>query len=133
MPELFYSSSAPVRPEDLQTLFQQTDWAANRTLDQIEHMLTGTYAYVGVWLEAKLIGFGRAVSDGVFRAFIEDVIVDSTWRGQGIGDRIMRHLLEQLNAVEEIVLCCHDDLVSFYARYGFAAKSMPHLNIWRGK
>ncbi len=72
------------------------------------------------------------MTDGLYRAFIEDIVVDAAWRKQGIGGEIVRHMLEALDSVEEVVLNCHDDLIPFYAAYGFRVMTMTHMNIWKG-
>ncbi len=41
---------------------------------------------IGVWKENELIGFARVVSDGVFRAYLEDVVVHESVRNKGIGE-----------------------------------------------
>jgi GNAT superfamily N-acetyltransferase len=79
-----------------------------------------------------LIGFARAVTDDLFRAYIEDVIVDEAYRGQGIGGEITRRLLERLAHVEEIALNCEDHLIPFYERFGFERFPMTHMHIWMG-
>lgn len=35
---------------------------------------------VGAWKDDTLIGFARAVSDGKFRAYIEDIVIHSLFR-----------------------------------------------------
>ena len=51
----------------------------------IEKMLKNSIA-IGVWEENELVGFARVVSDGVFRAYIEDVVVHENVRNKGIGE-----------------------------------------------
>src|SRR4051794_14642709 len=114
MTNYLYEFTINIYEGDLARLFAQTDWAANRSLDKIHKLLAYTPVCLCVWDSAQLIGFGRAVTDDVFRALIEDVVVDAPYRGQGIGREIMRRLLERLDHVEEIVLNCHDDLIPFY-------------------
>jgi GNAT superfamily N-acetyltransferase len=72
-----------------------------------------------VWLEGELIGFGRAISDGVFRAMIDDVIVDENHRGLGIGAMIMSDLLQQLADVDQVFLNTRIELHGFYRSKGF--------------
>jgi hypothetical protein len=49
----------------------------NRTLEQVEIMLKNTPAWVClVDVDSnKMVGFARALTDGIFKALIEDVIV----------------------------------------------------------
>jgi len=45
---------------------------------------------------SRIIGMGRAISDRVSDAYIQDVTVHSDYRGRGIGKAIVRKLLERL-------------------------------------
>jgi len=75
-------------------------------------MLAGSQAVVSAWEHSQLVGFGRANSDGVFRAVLWDVVVAGSHQGQGLGRRLVRALLEEItdrcedvaNIIEGIVL-----------------------------
>ena len=132
MTDYLYEFTINIYEGDLQRLFAQTDWVANRSPDAIRTILDKTLVCLGVWEGDHLIGFGRAVTDDLFRALIEDVVVDQAYRQQGIGAEIMRRLLERLDHVEEIVLNCEDHLIPFYERLGFRRTGMTYMNIWKG-
>ncbi len=132
MTDYRYQFTNTIAISDLHRLFAQTDWTNQRTPDQLQAMLDQTRVCLGVWDGDKLIGFARAVTDDLFRAMIEDVIVDEAYRGHGIGAEIMRRLLERLAHVEELVLNCHDHLIPFYERLGFERVSMTYMHIWKG-
>ena len=129
---LTYSFAQIITPADLLPLFAQAGWTANRSSEAIQTLLDHTRVYLGVWDGTRLVGFARAITDDLFRAYIEDVIVDSTYRGQGIGAEIMRHLLTRLAHVEEITLNCEDHLIPFYERFGFERVGMAYMHIWKG-
>ena len=48
-----------------------------------------------VFDENMLIGFGRAISDGVYQAAIYDVVVSPNYQGKGIGKLIVQHIIEK--------------------------------------
>ncbi len=127
-----YEFTNRITVADLQALFAQASWTATRSPDTIQAMLDHTRVCLGVWDDDRLIGFARAVTDDIFRAVVEDVIVDQAYRGQGIGRELMRRLLDRLAHVEEIVLVCEDDLIPFYTALGFERFTMTHLHIWHG-
>lgn len=64
----------------LQALLAQTTWAQHRTIEGIETMLRLTGAGVTARSEGRLAGFARALTDGAYRALIDDVMVDEGWR-----------------------------------------------------
>lgn len=127
-----YSFSKPLHGEAVYPLFQQTSWAANRTPAQIQTLLDNTLINLGVWDDEKLIGFARVITDDLTRAFIEDVVVDSAYRSQGVGHGILEALLKRLAHVEELILCCEVALIPFYESVGFQVKNFTFMNKWQG-
>ena len=73
-----YSFERPLAPQDVQRLLKQTGWASNRDISGIEKMLANSFLTIGVWDDDRLIGFARVFSDGVYRALIDDVVVDES-------------------------------------------------------
>lgn len=116
-----YSFERPIDPEQLQSLFRQTDWAGNRSIEGIQAMLKGTAIALGAWEDDRLIGFARTITDGRYRGLIDDVVVEKSRRGQGIGTELMQRLLKRLTeiGIEEIFLRCGRGEVAFYHRHGF--------------
>jgi ribosomal protein S18 acetylase RimI-like enzyme len=117
--DLIFSCERPVTVEDLLPLFAQTHWADKRDPDDVRRMLAATQIVMGVWQQDRLIGFARVLTDGLYRAIIDDVVVDGEFRKLGIGERMMRDLAAQLSEVEEIFLRCDPDMVPYYSRLGY--------------
>jgi len=91
-----------------------------RTPEQIDLVLRGSPA-VGAWHGEQLIGFARAVTDGVLRAYVEDVIVAPSRRGSGIGQAVLDRLIQELGAIPVVTLFCSPDLVRYYEANFFLA------------
>lgn len=83
-------------------------------------MVRNSAVCVTAWRGQKLIGFGRATSDAIFRGTIWDVVVDSQEIGQGIGRAIVEKLLlsRQLATCERIYLMTTNS-AEFYKKLGF--------------
>jgi hypothetical protein len=78
-----YSFERPLAPQDVQRLLKQTSWASHRDIPGIEKMLENSFLTIGVWDDDRLIlrrlrSFARVLSDGVYRALIDDVVVDES-------------------------------------------------------
>jgi predicted GNAT family N-acyltransferase len=129
--DIEYSFTRPIPPDELRRLFALTGWTNTRTTAEIQHVLAHSVC-VGAWQGNQLVGFARAITDDLFRAFIEDVIVAEALRGQGIGLALMRALLGRLAHVQEIALGCEDRLVGYYSQLGFVRHDQNHLHIWKG-
>ena len=72
------------------------------------------HAYDG----AKLVGYARAISDGVTTAYVSNVMVDPDYRRRGIARRVMAALMDGREGVK-FVLHTRTGSRSFYAAIGF--------------
>jgi ribosomal protein S18 acetylase RimI-like enzyme len=111
------------RRDELVALFQSLWWTAGRNAEAVERMLEGSDVVEGLVDRAsdRLVGFARAITDGTFLAVVLDVIVAPSFRGSGLGARLMDELLArpELAGVDSIELVCQPELVAFYRRWGF--------------
>lgn len=114
-----YSFDREIEPEQLQNLLRQTGWANRRSIEGIQQMLDGTPLTLGAWEGGRLVGFVRVITDGIYRALIDDVVVEESKRGTGIGSELMQRVVERLAEVEEVFLRCGEHVVPFYGRHGF--------------
>lgn len=71
--------------------------------------------------EDRAVGMGRAISDGVSDAYIQDVVVRGDLRGEGIGGMIVRSLLDECRerGLEWIGLIAEEGTEHFYSELGF--------------
>lgn len=131
--ELVYSFTREVDIEQLQRLLGQTHWANKRSLRDIRHMLDHTQVCLTVWQADRMVGFARLLTDDVFRALIDDVVVDNELRGQGIGKAMMERIVARFQHVEELMLGCLEEMVPFYEQFGFERPHHPHLELKPGR
>ena len=116
-----FSEKKSLQPEQLLTLFQQAPWAKGRTLSDAREMLRHTDVAMCAWDGDRLVGFGRVLTDFVYRATIWDVIVDEAFQKQGIGAEIVQRILHhpRLKKVELFWLCTRRP--GFYEKLGFSS------------
>ena len=67
-----------------------------------------------------MIGFGRATTDGVFRAVLWDVVVDKRYQNKGLGRKIVQTILHsnKVSKVEKVYIMT-TNCKTFYANLGF--------------
>jgi len=125
-----FSERKDFDPAQLVTLYDGAPWAKARTVDGIKDMLARTDLAISAWDGPRMIGFGRVLTDYVYRASIWDLIVDSAYQGQEIGTQIMQRILEHpdLKQVELFWLCTRDKQ-SFYEKLGFSANEQTGM-VW---
>jgi GNAT superfamily N-acetyltransferase len=108
---------------DALTAFLTTSayWGRWRGRDEIEAQLASAWRVVGLYAGTTMVGFARAVSDGVAFAYLADVYVDPDHRGSGRGTALVRELVEG-NGADRFRWMLHTkDAHGLYAEFGFAA------------
>jgi ribosomal protein S18 acetylase RimI-like enzyme len=125
-----FSERKDIDAAQLVRLYAQAPWAAGRTEEDIRSMLAQTDVVLSAWDGPALIGFGRVLTDYVYRASIWDVIVDRDYQGQDIGTQLMQRILAhpELKRVDLFWLCTRDKQ-AFYEKLGFSAKEQTGM-VW---
>lgn len=95
-------------------------WAGGRSGRDLRRMLRGSDAVVSGWKDDRLVAFGRATSDGVYRAVLWDVVVAGSHAGRGVGRRLVQTLLDTpaVARAERVYLMTTNGR-GFYERLGF--------------
>ncbi len=111
----------------VETLYRQAGWwhENDATADDnawIDALVRGSFCFAGAFAAGEMIGMGRAISDGVSDAYIQDVTVLRAFRGRGIGAEIIRRLCRELRyrRIGWIGLVAEPGTQAFYRRLGFA-------------
>ncbi|MFZ1735941.1 MAG: GNAT family N-acetyltransferase [Candidatus Moraniibacteriota bacterium] len=128
-----YQFGAKIKAEELANLFVGTSWADGRTPEKITVLLRNTPLHVSAWYGEQMVGFLRAMTDEVYRAVLDDLVVDEKFRGQEIGETMMNQMMERLRNVEEVSLDCEEELVPYYKKFGFLSDQFHCLRVWRRK
>lgn len=84
-----------------------------RLLEGSEHVVLAREAESG-----RVVGFVTAIGDGVLSAYIPLLEVLPEYQGKGVGTELVRRMLALLEDRYMVDLCCDEDLVAFYERFG---------------
>ena len=82
-------------------------------------LLRGSSHVVLAWDEERLVGFVTALSDGVLMAYLPLLEVLPEYQGRGIGTALVDQVLGEIGELYGVDVCCDEDLVPYYARFGF--------------
>jgi len=89
----------------------------------IESLIRGSFLFAVAVPSSSgpAIGMGRVISDGSSDGYIQDVVVSKDFRGNGIGERIVRDLASRAReaGLVWIGLIAEEGTVDFYRRAGF--------------
>jgi ribosomal protein S18 acetylase RimI-like enzyme len=77
-----------------------------------------SYATVFIYHENRIIGFGRAISDGVYQAAIYDLAVHPDFQKKGLGNIILKNILSKLPHCN-IILYASPGKEGFYTKNDF--------------
>jgi spermidine synthase len=109
--------------EAVVTLFKDAGWwdESYGNGDFIPRIIRRSTVYLGAFAGERLIGMGRAISDGVSDAYIQDVVVLKEMRGHGIGRRIVEEIVRRLRrrGIDWIGLVSTPGSEGFYESMGF--------------
>ena len=105
-------------------------WARKRNHKSLKKLLHRSSVVITLWQKKRLVGFGRATSDQIYRAVLWDIVVDKKYQYLGIGKRIVDSILENslVSKTEKIYLMtthCDD----FYLKMGFNIEKKQKLMI----
>jgi len=90
-----------------------------RDPEKLRAAAANSYAVCTAYVDSQLIGFGRAISDGVYQSAIYDVVVRPEIQGRGVGKALMEALLEKLPRHGPILIYAAPGKQDFYRQFGF--------------
>ena len=68
-------------------------WAKNRTIKDLKKCLANSDVVISLWVDNEIVGFGRALTDGIYRGVLWDIVIDQNHQGKGFGKLIVKNLL----------------------------------------
>lgn len=123
---------SPEVAEEMTELYRRAGWLAPEESGAfIPRAMAGSAVALGAFDGSRLIGMGRAISDGVSDAYIQDIAVSPDYRRRGIGGEIVRRIVAALQAhgIDWIGLVGEPGTEHFYEELGFVRK--PGHTLWK--
>lgn len=108
-------------------MFAVEGWWPERTAETMDRAIAASSA-VGAWRGDTLVGFARIVTDGTFRAYVDDVIVDRGHRLEGVAGALVGALIDPLPAGVLVSVFCAPSLQPVYEGMGFSATKQTVLH-----
>ena len=110
-------------------LSTQAYWGRWRTRDQVDQQLDGAWRVVGAYRRSTgaLVGFARAVSDGVALAYLADVFVDPDHRGRGLGRALVAAMIDGGPGADFRWMLHTSDAHPLYREFGFTVPDETYM------
>ncbi|HQO10532.1 MAG TPA: GNAT family N-acetyltransferase [Clostridiales bacterium] len=122
--DIKYSIVKSADPVQIRDLYMQAGWwnkENDSKDDYVATIIKNTYLFAIAEADGRIIGMGRAISEGVSDAYIQDVTVLKEYRKKGIGSRIIQILVDKLRSdnISWIGLISEPGAEKFYTDLGF--------------
>ncbi|MGA9290827.1 MAG: GNAT family N-acetyltransferase, partial [Anaerobacillus sp.] len=104
--------------EEMKEVYQSVGWMKH-TNDVIKRVFDASDIKVLVKVNNRIVGLGKAISDGKFNASIYDIVVHKDFQNKGIARQILNHILKQLKEVSCVHIISTTGNEEFYWKQGF--------------
>ncbi len=94
-------------------------WAKGRPREAVERTVREAQRVVGLYHEGRQVGFARAFTDGVSIAYLADVYVLPEFRDRGLGEELVREVVENGPYADRKWLLHTADAHGLYRKFGF--------------
>ena len=95
-------------------------WAKSRTIHDLKKCLANSDVITSVWVGNEIVGFGRALTDGIYRGVLWDIVIDNNHQGKGFGTLIVKNLLssKKIKNTKKLYLMTTNKKL-FYSQFDF--------------
>ena len=95
-------------------------WAKDRTISDLKKCLANSDVIISLWVGNEIVGFGRALTDGIYRGVLWDIVIDQNHQGKGFGTLIIKNLLssKKIKNTKKLYLMTTNKKL-FYSQFNF--------------
>ena len=119
------TEKARLQLETIVAFLSRAYWAQGRTRAVIERSIEHSHCF-GLYAGERQIGFARVVTDCATFAYLCDVFIDESYRGQGLGKWLMSVVMDHpdLQGLRRWILATRD-AHGLYRQFGWAELKDP--------
>jgi len=105
-------------------------WAKNRTIKDLKKCLANSDVVISLWVGEEIVGFGRALTDGIYLGVLWDIVIDKNHQGKGFGTLIVKNLLssKKIKNTKKLYLMTTNKKL-FYSQFNFKEVTTQNLLI----
>ena len=105
-------------------------WAKSRTINDLKKCLANSDVVISLWVGNDIVGFGRALTDGIYRGVLWDIVIDKNHQNKGFGTLIVKNLLSSktIKNTKKIYLMTTNKKL-FYSQFNFNEVTSQNLLI----
>ena len=105
-------------------------WAQSRSINELKKCLANSDVIISLWVGNEIVGFGRALTDGIYRGVLWDIVIDQNHQGRGYGKLIVQNLLssKKIKNTKKLYLMTTNKKL-FYSQFNFKEVTSQNLLI----
>jgi predicted GNAT family acetyltransferase len=103
--------------DEMKATLKEDVFDNGRSPQQLQASFQNSYATCIAYVNNRIVGTARVLSDGICNAYIVDVWTFTTYRRQGIASKMISLLLEKVPG--QHVCLFTEDAIDFYEKLGF--------------
>tara|TARA_B100000085_G_scaffold18953_1_gene16259 strand:+ start:478 stop:933 length:456 start_codon:yes stop_codon:yes gene_type:complete len=105
-------------------------WAKSRKINDLKKCLANSDVVISLWVGNEIVGFGRALTDGIYRGVLWDIVIDHNYQGKGFGKLIVNNLLssKKIKNTKKLYLMTTNKKL-FYSQLDFQEVTSQNLLI----
>ena len=133
-----YKEVKSICDEDLRPLYESVGWLSyTDKISDLSILLTACQLVYSAWHDELLVGLIRTIGDGISILYVQDILVLPAYQGQGIGTRLLQHVMERSIDIRQFVLITDGSeenkaQVAFYKKQGLLTFEESGLcGLWR--
>ena len=107
----------------------QAYWGRWRDRSDVERQISASWRVIGAYERAtgRMVGFARAVSDGVALAYLADLFVVDDMRGKGLGKGLVTAMIDDGPGAGFRWMLHTSDAHGLYEQFGFRKPDQTYL------
>lgn len=117
--QINYKTMKEFDEEKLQGLFLSVEWDSGNYPNKLKKAIKNSHRVYSAWDDEKLVGLMNSLSDGVMTVYFHYLLVRPDYQGRGIGEKLVKLMLDEYQDLARKVVIAYDSEVEFYKKYGF--------------
>jgi len=113
------SETRNINIEDILELYKANEWSSVNKPDQLYNGLLNSETLITAWDNKKLVGLGKAISDGYLTVYYPHLLILPDYQGKGIGKMIFDKMQEKYRDFHMQMLTADGKAIDFYKKNGF--------------
>ena len=116
-----YLESKQVSATDVATVFKNSGIKRPyEDLERIQKMINNADVLITAWIDGKLIGVARAITDFSYCCYLSYLAIDKEYQKQGIGKELVNRVQQIIGDECSLILISSPIATEYYPQLGFS-------------